>query len=255
MNVQPPDVIEKKRSILQRAFYWTIWSIALVAFTVVFRIRRFGMEKIPANGPCLIVANHQSHLDPPLVSMCVTNRQSHFVARVGLFSSKWFGGFIGALNALPIRNDTGDIGAIREVLGLLEQGHGVIMFPEGSRSPDGRMHEFKRGVGLLVKKSKCPVVPVAVEGCFDAWPRSRAIPRLFGQRVAVMVGDPIPYAELMASGADAALARLATEIDAMRFVLRAKLRAASNGRYPAAGAGDSAVNPAEWFADAATAQS
>ncbi len=240
---------------LQAALYWTVWSLTLAGFTLFLRIRRFGTERIPASGACLIVANHQSHLDPPLVSMCVTKRQSHFVARVGLFSSKHFGKFIAALNALPIRNDTSDIGAIREVLGLLDQGMAVIMFPEGSRTLDGRMQPFKRGVGLLVKKSRCPVVPVAVEGCYDAWPRSRSFPRIFGQRVAVLVGSPIPHDELMANGADAALIRLATEIETLRMDLRARLRSASNGRFPAAGPGDEPVDPRAWFADVSAPQS
>lgn len=227
--------------------YWFVWSSALAAFTLIFRIRRFGTERIPLVGACLIVANHQSHLDPPLVSMCVTRRQSNFIARVGLFSSKLFGSFIAALNALPIRSDTSDVGAIREVIGLLEKGGAVIMFPEGSRTLNGEMQPFKRGVGLLVKKSRCPVVPVAVEGCYDAWPRSRSFPKLWGQRVAVMVGRPIPHDELMAGGADAALVRLATEIEAMRLELRGRLRAASGGRFPPVGPGDHAVDPRAWF--------
>jgi len=88
-----------------------------------------------------------------------------------------------------------------------------------------------------------PVQPAAVEGCFDAWPRSRKFPRLFGQRVAVAYGTPIPFAELRALGPDAGLGRLAIEVDALRLDLRSRLRQATHGRLPAPGPGDAAWSP------------
>jgi 1-acyl-sn-glycerol-3-phosphate acyltransferase len=86
------------------------------------------------------------------------------------------------------------------------------------------MHQFKRGVALLVKRANCPVVPVAVEGVYEAWPIHRKVPRFLGQRMAIMYGEPIDSTELMKDGPDAALRRLEAEIGAMRQQLRTYLR-------------------------------
>lgn len=203
----------------------------------MYRARAQNRSVVPAHGALLIAANHQSYLDPPLVGGYVTQRECHFVARAGLFKFAPFGRFLEALNCIPIREEQGDAGAIREVLRRLARGEAVVIFPEGSRCHDGAMTPFKRGVALLVKRAKVPVVPAAVEGCFDAWPRGRR-PRLLGARVVVRYGEPIPYDDLMKDGPDAALARLQRQIDAMRLELRAELRQASGGAFPAPGPGD-----------------
>lgn len=225
-------------SLAQRCIYWTFWSLCLGCLTVFYRARRYHCDRMPRHGAVLIAANHQSHLDPPLVGVCNPWRPTHYLARAGLFKSRVFGWLIGALNAVPIREESGDLGAIREILSRLERGVPVLVFPEGSRSPDGAQHEFKRGIALLLKRAGCPVVPVAVEGCFDAYPRHRLLPRLWGCRVAAMVGHPISPEELLKDGADAGLRRLEREVEAMRMELRSRLRASTNGRYPARGPGD-----------------
>ncbi len=226
-------------SLSAAAFYHTIRTIAATYFMLFHRPRVFHKGRVPARGPFLIAANHQSFLDPPLIGCWISWRYMSYVARGGLFRNPAFARFISAVNALPIREDgKGDAAAIKEVLRRLASGGGVVIFPEGSRSETGAMEEFKRGVAVLVKRAACPVVPAAVEGCFDAWPRGRRFPRLWGAPVAVMYGRPIPHAELMREGPDAALARLAREIEHMRLQLRAILREESHGSYPAPGPGD-----------------
>jgi len=205
---------------------------------VLYRARALGAARIPAKGPVLLVANHQSYLDPPLVGVTVRCRHLDFLARLGLFHSAPLAWLLASLNSVPIREEGGDAAAIKEILRRLEKGYAVLIFPEGTRSPDGAMRPFKRGVAVLVKRAKCPVVPVAIEGCYDAWPRERKAPRLLGQHVAVAYGDPIPHAELMADGPDAALERLEDRIETMRMALRRWMRRTSHGRYPPAGAGD-----------------
>lgn len=228
--------------------YWFCWTAVLILGTLVYRLRRFGMRRLPSTGPVLIVANHQSHLDPPLIAALSPSRPLHFIARVGLFKHRGFARLITALNSIPINEDgEADLGAIREALARLERGEVVLIFAEGSRSPDGSVHEFMRGVTLLVKRAKCPVIPAAIEGAFDAWPRGTGFPRLWGHRVAVKLGAPIAHAELMKDGADEALRRLARDVDALRLELRAKLRSATNGKRPRAGAGDRACDPSAWY--------
>lgn len=225
-------------SLTQRALYWCVWNATLLLLTIVYRLRRFHTERIPRTGPVLLIANHQSHLDPPSLSMCVTRRQTHFLARAGLFSSRAFGWLIRSLNAVPIKEESGDLGAIRAILARLETGVPVLMFPEGSRSFDGAMQPFKRGVALLLRRARCPVVPMAIEGAFDAFPRQARVPSFWGKRVAVAVGHPIAADELLKDGPDAALDRLQREVDELRRELRARLRASSGGRYPRSGPAD-----------------
>lgn len=220
------------------AYQFLQWMFCLI-LTTVYRCRVFRSHRVPAGGAVLIVANHQSYMDPPLIGMPVRQRHLDYVARIGLFESRWFGVFIGALNATPIRDQGGgDVGAMRLILGRLAEGRAVVIFPEGSRTHDGAIHEFKRGAAVLLKRSRCPVIPVAVEGCFDAWPRFRRIPRLLGCRVAVAYGRPVEHDVLLADGPEAAMARLHDEVEHLRLCLRRLLRMRSSGRFPPHGPGD-----------------
>jgi 1-acyl-sn-glycerol-3-phosphate acyltransferase len=220
------------------AGYAVVRWMACMFYSLFFRARSFGAHNIVGTGPVLIVSNHQSYLDPPLISTAFRPRHTHFVARSSLFRFKPFGWMIAFLNSIPIREESGDSAAIREILKRLDGGYPVLMFPEGNRSEDGAMEPFKRGAALLVKRSNCPVQPTAVEGCFDGWARSKPFPRFWGCPTYVMFGRPIPHDELMKDGADAALRRLEREIDAMRLELRKKIRRHTRGAYPAPGAGD-----------------
>ncbi len=211
---------------------------ARLLLRVLFRVRWAGRASVPATGPLLIIANHQSYLDPPLISTGITHRNIDFIARAGLFRNRFFGWLIGTLNSIPITEQGGDTAAMKDALRRLADGKAVLLFPEGSRSHDGTMASFKRGVAVLVKRAKCPVLPAAIEGAYDAWPRERAAPCLAGCRVAVRYGRPIPHDELMTDGPDAALRRLEREIDAMRLELRAELRERTGGRFPPPGPAD-----------------
>jgi 1-acyl-sn-glycerol-3-phosphate acyltransferase len=218
---------------------YAVSRLIVAAFlTAAYRMRSFGSASVPRDGAVLLVANHQSYLDPPAVGVAVRHRHLDYLARAGLFESKVLGTMLTAFNSVPISEDGGDTRAIKEILRRLGAGRAVLIFPEGTRSPDGAMRPFKRGIALLVKRAQCPVVPVAVEGCYDAWPRDRAAPSVWGKRIAVKVGAPIAYEELLAQGGDAALERLAGEIDRMRLELRAMLRKQTRGRFPAAGPAD-----------------
>lgn len=229
----------------QMLFYEIIRRSVRILFGVIYRLRVRGLEHLPPTGAVLIVANHQSFLDPPAIGSAVGVRHLDFVARLGLFqSSRAFGWLIHTLNSVPIKEEGGDAAAIKEILRRLDAGRAVLIFPEGSRSEDGAMEPFKRGVAVLVKRAKCPVMPAAVEGCFDAWSRHQKRPRVTGARIAVAFGEPIGHDELMKDGADAALTRLSSEVDRMRLGLRQELRRASNGRFPPAGAGDRPLIPA-----------
>lgn len=219
-----PEPASPATRLLQPIVYHTCHFLARVAFTLVYRVRVFDVLNIPARGAVLIAANHESHLDPPLVGSSIAHRPMFFIARAGLFRSRAFGWLIRQCNSSPIQESGSDTAAIREVLRRLAEGRAVLIFPEGSRSENGELQAFKRGVALLVSRAGCPVVPAAVEGCFEAWPRSRARPRLMGQRVSVAFGRAIAHEELMRDGPDAALSRLRDEIAALRAGLERRKR-------------------------------
>lgn len=200
-------------------FYEAVRRSAHAALILFFGLRARNAKNVPAEGPILIAANHESYLDPPAVSTVITHRHIDFLARAGLFTSRAFAWLISSLNSIPVAEEGGDARAIREIIRRLELGHAVLIFPEGSRSPDGRMQDFKRGVAVLVKRSNCPVIPVAIAGAYAAWSRDRASPRLFASRIRLAFGTPIPHAELMRDGPDAALDRLAAEIRVLRATL------------------------------------
>jgi len=213
-------------------------------FRVFYRPIVHGVEHIPLDGAALIASNHQSFLDPPLVGNACNTRRCCFVARAGLFRAPLFGTLLRNLDCIEVpektnAHDTAAMKAsIKAVLAALQTGRTVLIFPESSRSPDGTIQPFDKGVTMLAKRARCPVVPVAVEGPFDAWPRHRKRPKLFGQRLAVRFAPAIDHDEFLADGADAALDRLARTIDTMRLELRAELRQRTNARLPAPGPAD-----------------
>jgi 1-acyl-sn-glycerol-3-phosphate acyltransferase len=125
-------------------------------------------------GPVLLVANHQSHLDPVLIGLACP-RQLKFLARVGLFF--WpFSWWIRALGAVKIDRESA-LGGIKTALKLLKDGNAVAVFPEGSRTFDGLIHEFLPGFCVLARRSGATIVPVAIDGAFAAMPRGSILVR------------------------------------------------------------------------------
>ncbi|GAB4385845.1 MAG: lysophospholipid acyltransferase family protein [Phycisphaerales bacterium] len=194
---------------------WLVWLIN----RVFFRARWYCVERVPTQGGLLLVANHQSYLDSPLIGCAIRQRRLAYLARAGLFRFRPLGWLLSTFHCVPISEQGGDVAAMRTVIALLQAGNAVLIFPEGSRTPTGAMMDFKRGVGLVLRKARCPVVPVAVEGAYRAWPRHRRLPVLFRHRIGAIYGHPIPYEDLMAGGADAALDRLQAEVAALRCQL------------------------------------
>lgn len=235
------------QSRLHVAFYNFCNRLVHIVYLLCFRYRRYGRARLPMTGACILVCNHQSHLDPPAVGSLAMGRGVHFLARGTLFSSPAFGWLIRQLNSIPLRRGEADLVAIKEALKRLESGAAMVVFAEGTRSEDGALKPFERGTLLLLRKSRCPVVPVAVEGFHDIWPKGRKSPRLFGGVSAGMIGEPIPHDELLKDGPDEALRRLAREIEAMRLELRSGLRERSKGKLPAPGPGDLAADPSGWY--------
>jgi 1-acyl-sn-glycerol-3-phosphate acyltransferase len=115
-------------------------------------------------------------------------------ARKTLWSGKIFSWWLDKVECIPVDRDSGDVGAIRKVLQALHANRGIILFPEGTRSPDGSLQRPKAGVGLMACKTGAPVVPARIYGSFDAFGKGAKFPR-FGTPVTVIFGRPITAAE------------------------------------------------------------
>ena len=219
-------------------FWWTIVrGLILVFFSFAYRIRRSGAEHVPRSGPIIYVANHQSHYDPPIVGVLVTDRPFSGMARSGLFKSKALAWIMRGIGAIELEQGKGDTAAMKAALSELEKGRHVLIFPEGTRTRDGSIGEFQRGAILLIKRSRAQVVPVAVEGAYDIWPIGQSAPKLRG-RIGVKAAPAISANTLLANGPDAALEYLKRTIETMRIELRQQMRRSTGGKFPPPGAGD-----------------
>ncbi|HET6251603.1 MAG TPA: lysophospholipid acyltransferase family protein [Tepidisphaeraceae bacterium] len=165
-----------------------IQQAARVMNTVVFDLKTYGAYNVPKTGGVLLVSNHQSFLDPIILSSGL-DRTLSYLAKAELFHNRFFGWLIGSLNAFPVEQGAGDVGAVREAIARLQEGHLLNVYPEGARTPDGEIQPMEKGVGLVIRRAKVPVVPVAIAGSFEAWPKHKKYPRPYPLRI--MVGPPM----------------------------------------------------------------
>ena len=141
-----------------------------------FRLELRGTEHIPAAGGLLIVPNHQTYADPPLVTIPV-RRPVYYMAWSRLFEIPVFNRLIRALRAFPVDIESRDSRATREAVRLLQGGAALMMFPEGGRTTDGRVQRFKAGAFRLAVSLGVPVLPVTIDGGHASWPPGRLLPR------------------------------------------------------------------------------
>lgn len=208
----PPRVVD---ATIYYSFYWTcFWG-----FTLGWSFRASGRRNVPTSGPALLVCNHQSHFDPPLVGLAA-RRPLTYLARSTLFTNKLFATAIRAYGAVPIDRDVG-VEGLKAVFKALDEQRAVLMFPEGTRTPDGVMQPLKPGVSLVVKRATCPIVPVGLTGAYTAWPRAQLLPRpspLFlaptARTIAVHYGEPIPAGFYRRMDRNAILSDLTARISA-----------------------------------------
>lgn len=185
--------------------YRVCWTLSRAAFHTVFRCRVHNPERVPLHGPAILAANHESFLDPLLIGQGVT-RDLHYLARESLFSVFGLGALLVRINVVPVDRDGGGGAGLKAILNRLLAGAAIVLFPEGTRTPDGRLRPARSGIGLTVLKSSALVVPVRVFGTYAAWGRHRRWPR--PHPVAVKYGQPLRFAAQRAEAATCSKARL-----------------------------------------------
>jgi 1-acyl-sn-glycerol-3-phosphate acyltransferase len=168
---------------------------------LVWQVRAQGIERIPATGALIVAPTHESFLDP-LVVGCYLPRGMRYMARRTLFVkiddhgerrrlfASWFGRWAGVIE---IDRDGGDRSALKKCAEALAAGEAVLVFPEGTRSTDGQVREFRKGVALLALRSGAPVLPVSVEGTRRIWGKGRRLPRFGRGPVRLVYGEPVRY--------------------------------------------------------------
>jgi len=185
--------------------YYIGWSFYRAAFATYFRWRVIGADNVPRTGPVILASNHASFLDPPLVGSGLP-RDINYLARKSLFRYPVLGWILRTVNAVPVDRDGGGAAGLKAIIDRLNAGGGIILFPEGTRTSDGKLQPARSGVGLTVIKSDAPVVPVRVFGTFEAWGRNTKFPK--PHRVAIRYGKPMDFAALRAEAKSCDKARL-----------------------------------------------
>ena len=240
------------RTFLQAVWWDFIALFCAILARIVYRMKVVGAHNIPRAGGVLLVGNHQSFLDPIPHAAVAYDRQTAYIARSTLFHNKYFGALIASFNAIPLKEKS-DSAAIKAALQVLAQGRCLLIYPEGGRCDDGSIAPFQRGVALLIRRAKVPVVPIGLEGGFDIWPSSRKLPRL-GGRLEVEAGEAIDP-EVLINDPDGGIERLRLAVDRLRMNRRESIRRSTQGRFPANGPGDQLLVPATESESVRAAQS
>ena len=182
-----------QRSLRSRLWYDFLRYLLQLMAVLVYRIRVTGRENVPATGGVLLVSNHQSHLDPPFVGIGCP-RLVNYLARQSLFRFAPFRWLITSLGVIPLDLGGKGISGLKESLRRLKRGEVLAIFPEGTRSSDGRIGRFMPGFTTLAVRSGAAILPAAIDGAYQAWPRQQTFPG--GGRVRVHYGEPILPAEI-----------------------------------------------------------
>ncbi|MFQ3650118.1 MAG: lysophospholipid acyltransferase family protein [Gemmataceae bacterium] len=192
-------------------FYNLTFLVAYPVMTLGFSLRTAGSRRMPASGPVLLIANHESYFDPLLVGLAV-RRQISYLARKSLFRNPAFAWLIRRLGAVPIDLEGSSREGLQISTDILKQQNPLLIFPEGERSRHGHLQPFKPGMMLILKKCPVPVLPIGIAGAYESFPLTKKLPRLSplfwpsnGGELAVSIGRLIPPSAYQALERDAAL--------------------------------------------------
>ena len=200
-------------------FWWTFMiGVMRILLRIFYRYKCSGSEFVPRTGPIIIVANHQSNFDPPIVGTVMCDRPSLGIARDTLLDSKVLGAYISAFGVISIKRGESDMVAIRRALKELAAGRCVMIFPEGTRTQTGEMGKFQRGLWLLVKKSKAPVLPIGIDGAYEVYPMGSK-PKLRGW-IEAAAGKAIDAEYLLGMGEEVGTEYVRSKVESLMVQCR-----------------------------------
>ncbi len=172
--------------------FWYLlgYSLSKAIAKTFFSYRVFGAENLVEEGPCIIAANHCSYLDPPLVGVAF-RRGIHYLARKSLLDWPVLGPIFPELNVIPVDQKNADRSALMGAIRVVREGGAVLIFPEGTRSPDGQLQAGQPGIGMIAAKTGAPILPARITGSFEAFPRSGTGRGIRPVPVTVSLGPPL----------------------------------------------------------------
>ncbi|MEU5710959.1 lysophospholipid acyltransferase family protein [Streptomyces flaveolus] len=197
-------------------FYYLLKYVVLgPLLRVVFRPRIEGLEHVPASGPAIIAGNHLSFSDHFLMP-AILKRRITFLAKAEYFTGPGVKGrltafFFRSAGQIPVDRSGKEAGqaAIREGLGVLRKGELLGIYPEGTRSHDGRLYKGKVGVAVMALRAGVPVVPCAMIGTFEAQPPGKVVPRI--RPVTIRFGEPLDFSRYAGMEHEKAVLRAVTD--------------------------------------------
>lgn len=181
------------------------WIFFRATFAIYFRWRVFNPERVPQTGPVILASNHASFLDPPLVGAGL-KRDINYLARESLFRFPGIGALLRSWNSVPVDRDGGGAAGLKAILDRLLAGSAIILFPEGTRTKDGKLQPARSGIGLTVIKSDAVVIPVRTFGTFECY--NRKLRLHMPKQLAVKYGEPMRFEKLRAEAKDCSKLRL-----------------------------------------------
>ncbi|MEM8604260.1 MAG: lysophospholipid acyltransferase family protein [Cyanobacteria bacterium P01_H01_bin.121] len=172
--------------LLYHLFKWTVVSPIL---HVYFRGRIYGAEHVPQQGPVVVVSNHASDFDPPILSCCV-RRPVAYMAKAELFQVPVFKQAISLYGAYPVKRGASDRQALKSAIAYLHQNWATGIFLQGTRTPDGRITNPKLGAALIAAKAQAPLLPVCLWGTHRIVRKGQYLPKPIP--LTIRIGEPIP---------------------------------------------------------------
>jgi 1-acyl-sn-glycerol-3-phosphate acyltransferase len=172
-------------------YYWLGYHLSRLIAQLFFGFRIIHRERVIQTGPVILAMNHQSFFDPPLAGNAC-DRSIFFLAKKSLMNVPVLGWLLPKLNVIPV-NLEGDRSALKALIRILSAGECALVFPEGSRTPDGNLQPAAAGLGLLIAKTRAPVVPMRIFGAFDAWPIHGKIH--LWRKITIVAGEPIYFSD------------------------------------------------------------
>jgi 1-acyl-sn-glycerol-3-phosphate acyltransferase len=175
--------------------YWLGHRLFRESAKAFFDLRVIGAEHAAISGPAILASNHVSYLDPPFIGAAL-NEDIYFLARKTLARLAPVAWLFRHWQVIPVDRDKPDPSSLKSIFQRLEEGKKVILFPEGTRSPDGSLQAAEPGIGMIISRAKVPVIPVRIFGAHEALPRDKKLPR--PARITVAFGpawhcDPESY--------------------------------------------------------------
>lgn len=205
------------RSPAQPFVYSLLRTFSRLIAVTFYRLRCEGREHWPETGGGLVCSNHQSFFDPPLIGMTCP-RQMNYLARDTLFKVPVLSQVMSFLDAIPIDREGSGLSGLKETMKRLRAGELVLIFPEGTRTHDGELLPLKPGFCSVARRSRVPLIPVGMDGAYQAWPRTSPLP--LPGKLAVVIGQPITAEEAAAMNDEELVAELTRRMRACHMEAR-----------------------------------